>query len=737
MAALAETPEEVPGLPDSDKVYLGAVKSYNDRRGFGFVACAETAAEFGRDVYMAKLEAQMAAADIWFEPGEDPKLVAEKLERMALAEKERAATLPRLAEEDLVQFMVKLSIEGFPQAVKVRRLQKYIGTVVRAPEWINESPESPWRPGTAICAEVARNLGGTGEVLLHQANCGQIRFQPGDRVTFCLPQAAQLGYLPEAKLVMLAHTERPAGSVLACCRLHLPRPAGDGRPQSAALNLDLHAFSSKVVLSGLSIDVGEAELMRFFSKQGATKGIVAHARGCSFASITFPSCTDVATFLGRSAHAFADDKETRIALLLNRSPVRSPTAEEARLPALPAPTIRPGEEPASIYVNWAPLQLALGYVVELRPAGTKAEWAPVDVTGQLGTEQGHFAPSCSSCKVTGLRPGYGYEARITYVSSCGCRSEASDASQPCAPCEQRLGRNGYHPQASQPHGLTAQGHTLPSGPGPVSAQTWHGIHGSGAPAPPPAPEVIAGDEAGFSVAVRWPSVHAAAYVIELREAGSPTVERFVRAASPSPPGSLVELRVGGLRPGPGKVYVAQVRSISHDGLESSPSSTGRSLTMPFLSELQGRGEHGGQVVQGGQTAPPASSSPWASSTSSTENQVANSSLQMPTGFAAYAGNWSGSGPLPDASPLSVHLASSPGGAPSPGAEAVLAEALQDAPDLTPGRGLTAAGAALPALLPDSSPANKAYLQDMTCEKKAIRKELPPEVTGQEECLILD
>ena len=28
----------------------------------------------------------------------------------------------------------------------------------------------------------------------------------------------------------------------------------------------------------------------------------------------------------------------------------------------------------------------------------KAEWAPVDVTGQLGTEQGHFAPSCSSCK---------------------------------------------------------------------------------------------------------------------------------------------------------------------------------------------------------------------------------------------------------------------------------------------------------------------------------------------------
>jgi hypothetical protein len=30
--------------------YLGVVKSYNDRRGFGFVACDETAALFGRDV---------------------------------------------------------------------------------------------------------------------------------------------------------------------------------------------------------------------------------------------------------------------------------------------------------------------------------------------------------------------------------------------------------------------------------------------------------------------------------------------------------------------------------------------------------------------------------------------------------------------------------------------------------------------------------------------------------------
>ena len=38
----------------SREVYLGVVKSYNDRRGFGFLACTETADRFGRDVYMPK-----------------------------------------------------------------------------------------------------------------------------------------------------------------------------------------------------------------------------------------------------------------------------------------------------------------------------------------------------------------------------------------------------------------------------------------------------------------------------------------------------------------------------------------------------------------------------------------------------------------------------------------------------------------------------------------------------------
>ena len=38
----------------STEIFLGVVKSYNDRRGFGFLACTETADQFGRDVYMPK-----------------------------------------------------------------------------------------------------------------------------------------------------------------------------------------------------------------------------------------------------------------------------------------------------------------------------------------------------------------------------------------------------------------------------------------------------------------------------------------------------------------------------------------------------------------------------------------------------------------------------------------------------------------------------------------------------------
>jgi len=779
--------QEVPGEPDSDKVYLGAVKSYNDRRGFGFVACAETAAEFGRDVYMAKIEGQIAAAGL---PAEGQQKATPGADQTG----DKSQPVPRLAEEDLVRFMVKNSLEGYPQAVKVQRLRKFRGSVVQSPasptreEW---RAGSQGQPGRISSPEVAAALGGQGEVLLSREACGQLRLAPGDKVSFCIPEELDSSRATvktwEAKQVTLVQAHRPSGSLTGCFLLLLPRPVPNGRGNAHSLKLDCHAFGTKVILSGLPTDVGEQELMRFFSKQGATSAIVAHAKGCSFASITFPVAQEVATFLGRCAHAFADDKETRIATLHQHEPTNHSRVQEARLPALPAPKLVPGgEEPGSALVIWAPLPLAVGYVVELRPAGLEAPWAAVNVAGRLGSEGGRFDPACSSCKVSGLREGFSYEARVTYYSSCGCRAEASDASEPCAP--RGSAPAPMAPQVQAPAWQTwpeAMQPAPPPGHWPAAAppafpqvasqgQVWRCGHGAMV-LPPPVPEILPGDEAGFSVAVRWASVgHASAYVVELREAGSQAVERFVRSAVPAAPGSLVELRVGGLRPLPGRTYMAQVRVVSHCGCESQPSAPGWSppvggMLPPFDPRNGADMHHMSQGIQQMQhtsfvaTGPGSMPPQWSAAPSAAPegygqfqgHPLAFSSTaapQMPAGFAYASTTGHRSSPLPDASPLSVPLPSAPAEAMSAAVQAASAPTVEQMIKATHGSARTEVPMAPPpgshmagAPLvppPDAPPgALKSGRKELFVSHKLgaapTQRELPPEVTGQEECLILD
>jgi len=115
---------------------------------------------------------------------------------------------------------------------------------------------------------------------------------------------------------------------------------------------------------------------------------------------------------------------------------------------------------------------------------------------------------------------------------------------------------------------------------PHQIRGWRCPHGQVAPAPP-LPELRAGDEAGFAIVVQWPSVaNATAYVVELGESGSSHTERFIRSV-PMQAAGLVELRIGGLRPagGPGRRYVAQVRSVTACGCESEASPPGYSQPM--------------------------------------------------------------------------------------------------------------------------------------------------------------
>merc|ERR1740130_630515 len=70
----------------------------------------------------------------------------------------------------------------------------------------------------------------------------------------------------------------------------------------------------------------------------------------------------------------------------------------------------------------------------------------------------------------------------------------------------------------------------PQLPSYLPSSGWRSATGMVVP-PPAEPEVRPADEYGFAVSVQWPAVlQAAAYVVELREAGSVAFERFVRSA---------------------------------------------------------------------------------------------------------------------------------------------------------------------------------------------------------------
>lgn len=644
----ADTAKASPAPADDDmseEVYIGVVKSYNDRRGFGFLACAETAMRYGRDVYMPKAEAAQAALDAARAEGDEAALAAaaaaaEAAARAAAAKAaaaesgiapaqpiEKPPPAPRLAEEDLVRFRVRLSVEGFPQAACCKKMRKFTGVVSRVPSEIGAETDVA---GAIVC-EAASELLGLKEVPLGRPACAQLRISVGDEVTFCVPEPADL--LPdcaeenrqpadpsqlEAKTLFLSKTSRGNGSVLGCFTLDLPRTGAarpEGAPPSPNLHLHCHAFGDKLILAGLPADLEEAELMRFFSKQGATGTIVAHARACSFASVSFPSIVEVARFLGRTAHALSDDKETLMAQLLPLAP----SADTALLPALPAPSLALGEEAGALLVVWSPLVLAVAYAVELRPAGANGPWATVEVaSNSLGNGANRFDSNCSSCKVAGLNVGVAYEARVSYFTECGTRSEASEPSQPCIAVQTPVatglgiaegfgaGGLGMVPgaaelaAASQFQGLPPVPSWSPDGmpglptglegyppalPSYLPSAGWRSATGMVVP-PPAQPELRPADEYGFAVSVQWPAVlQAAAYVVELREAGSAAFERFVRSAPEAKLGTLVELRVGGLRPGPppGRVYVAQVRTVAVDGSESAPSPPGVSPPLPAQS----------------------------------------------------------------------------------------------------------------------------------------------------------
>lgn len=613
-------PDQVDTLAES---FYGVIKSYNERRGFGFVACEETARRFGRDVYLSKDEA----------------LALSKEPPVGLAASEVTVESeggPPVKETDCLMFQVQRSTEGFPQAVSARRMCRLQGVVVKAAELgEGESGEGlivvkgdQGRDGAAA----AHLLGA--EVRVRQVDCGQLRLAVGDEVAFCCTNATGSSSQLEAQLVELLHTDRTGGTLLGCFSLELPRAVegdADGavslEPAGPPIVLDGHALFNRVVLAGLPSDVGVPELMRVFGKMGATEAMVTFPGEAGeassgngsvngFASVSFGGAGDVGRFLARAAHTVSEQGATQ---LMHLWPCRRTIGYQvaAPLPALPAPSMRPGSDGAMV-VHWQQVSLAAGYSLEMRRAGTGAAWEQVD--SPEAAEGGCLPPSCSSCQVAALAGGAAYEARVTYVAACGCWSQASASTEclrvehagcrpsspevrevpPAAPlaysspqkeafveapplplsygapgaapaggflgtpapqllpaADQRTPFVGDYSRAALTHAISA-----------MPFPEWRCPHGNLTP-PAAAPELVPCHESGRGICIQWPMViHAVAYTVELYEDGAATAERFARSVPEGMAEALVELRVGNLQPGG---YAACIRCTAPCGCESQPS----------------------------------------------------------------------------------------------------------------------------------------------------------------------
>lgn len=591
-----------PSEPATEEIFHGIIKSYNVRRGFGFVACEETARRFGRDVYLSKDEVMALAKE---------SAVGES----AAATEGSAPTGPLVKEGDYLLFRVQRSTEGFPQAVHARRIRRLKGVVLRASdkgkdgairvteaEGGAEGEAGKSDAEGATSATTQSNLVGA-EVRVRQSDCGLLRLVPNDEVAFCCTNASDVGAPQglEAQLIELLRTDRGTGSLLGCFSLDLPRtpeaPAEDAEsngkepaeaktPAAPAVPgpsvvLDGHALVDRVVLSGLPSDMDVPELMRFFSKIGATEAVVAHPDSRSagvtgslgFASVTFAGPADVARLLARVAHTISEQGATQLARL---GPCRA-GHDRGTLPALSMPALSMAEGGA-LLAQWSQVSLAAGYLVEFRPAGG-GTWSAVaaaagrldDPTGSL--PPGLLGPQCSACKVNSCRTDVSYEARITYYAECGCHSQVSAPSAPCAvlaPPPQQVPEL-LAPTLAGPLGAASDG--LPGGmplpPTVPSGVTWRCVHGALVPEPA-APEMLPYDEAiGRSVVIQWPVViQATAYTVDLLQDGAAVPERFTRHVPESLSGTLVEFRVNKLQP---SGYAACVRCVAACGCESVPS----------------------------------------------------------------------------------------------------------------------------------------------------------------------
>eukprot|EP00439_Symbiodinium_sp_Y106_P059566 s514_g8.t1 len=416
----------------------GVIKSYDEQKGFGYIASSDFAALSGRDAYLTKEEAAAASRDPAPWPPPEPTLDPLCTEE-GQPVKFQVTQNGNLEERDrsngsqneltiVVIFVMQVSRIG--DVAQLPREGDQSGVLV-----IKGDPDG---------SEKVQSLVGK-EVRFGQADCGQLILAVGDEVLFSCSVVSESPHVLDARISELRSTSRTGPILFGNFHVEFPR-SGD-----SVCNLGGHAMQDRIVLAGLPPDLKGPELMRLFENFKAQEPLLAREdagpRG-GFASVIFQGGpTDVAQFLLRTAIAMTVDGKARAARLGFNA--RAPQDGFWDLTYLwELRTL--SNEGGALMVRWQQVGMAVGYLVELRPFGDEAGWSPVDVSPGHHVDphpslpQGLLGPQCSACRVNSLReagrqhiPARGalvpYEARVMYYAASGCRSYHSKVSTPCKP----------------------------------------------------------------------------------------------------------------------------------------------------------------------------------------------------------------------------------------------------------------------------------------------------------------
>eukprot|EP00913_Durusdinium_trenchii_P002564 g2373.t1 len=510
-ATLAE-----PFLSDdlSDMYFYGAVKSFTDR-GFGWLSCLDTAARFGRDVYLSKEDAAVLANDVVV-----------------------GAQSEAVRDGQLVKFQVTESSEGYPQATKTRRVRRLIGEVLQLPG----DPDGT-DPLTALMGK---------EVRIRQADCGQLRLHVGDEVIFYCVLVGDHPPMLEGKVAELRSTSRSSSTLMGCISMKIPRVVEPAYIRA-------HALPDRIVLAGVPEDMTDNEIRNVFSEFRGKDVIVTHdevdCEVSGFASVSFPGAADVGRVLLRSYVAIAVGNEAKV-VRISESNALMVRWSQVSLAAGYLVELRPvsGGVPGA----WSSVDVAAGSLEK----GSKLP------PGLLG-------PQCSACRVNKLRE-VPYEARISYFTLAAIPRPlaAPESKPPINPADGpswRAPSGNLIPSPAAPELQHIEDGRL--------LGVFIALASPSIPAEnieilcfsfPTARVFSREDGGGRALKIQWPTVvHATAYVVELWEENSQMPERFHRTVPENLREVLVELRVGNLQPAGS--YSACVRAVAPCGCESQPS----------------------------------------------------------------------------------------------------------------------------------------------------------------------